>query len=368
MLRSILPWLVSVTAICLPHGAAPAAVPEDTPCLACVSEVSGEAPPGQLFSDFDQPPKDVSRLGTTWFCYNDAQGRTDISARSDYSNILGGALVDTADPASKPQLRIDGNGRVANGAAIDFTVGKQYFAISSFKPSEPHVGIGARLQDDLGGTYDLSRDSVTGFYFEYRLSGTGVGTVRLEARAYQPSWPGEIESSRLWWGRSLPSTGGAWKAARVMLSDLRLPAEGEALLDSAQRPLNIREMTDLQWSVYGQPGGAGTLALDNVRFLGARRLTPLHASIPARRGFGEAPRIQARLSGSFLVANLPGGTQADFLELVSPGGRTVHRAASPAGARLDVTGLVPGRYVLTAGRFGQPAGVRPMSLPVFLGR
>lgn len=289
----------AVLAVSLTLSHAGAGRPKDPPCTACVGQVGMGPSLGPLLSDFETAPFAKSTLGTGWFGFNDAEGRIDITQASDYSTFIRGVTMDSENPTVPIRLDIQGNGRTGNGAAIEFTLGKQFYPISSFTPVDPFIGLGLELSNDRGDTYNLATDSAKGIYFEYRLAGSGVALVRFEARAYQPDWSVMMDQGRHWWGRSLPATGGAWKGARILFLELVMPEEGKALVDSARRPLNSREMMFMQWSVYGEAGAAGSLALDNVHLMGARSLTPL--SVP--RKVARRPLMSTGKAASLVTLN-----------------------------------------------------------------
>lgn len=342
-----------LSAMSLTLPAAGSGRPKDPPCTSCVVQVGLGPSLGILLSDFDSAPVAQSRLGTGWSGFNDAEGRIDISGPSDYSRFTRGALVDSAMPAGPSALVIQGNGRVGNGAAIEFALGKKFYPISSFTPVEPFIGLSLALSNERGDTYDLATDSVAGIYFEYRLAGTGIALVRFEARAYQPDWSVAVDQGRHWWGRSLPTTGGAWQGARILFSELQMPEEGKALVDSARRPLNTREMMFLQWSVYGDTGSAGSLALDHVYFIGARSLTPLPSPIrrkPIQGPVASSDRIKPWVSGRLLHASVPLATVGNSVALIAPGGEVVYQGVLPVGSfDLDLSRYPKGLYYLLTG-------------------
>ena len=275
-------------------------------CTSCVVPVGLGAAKGALFSDFETPPFTGSRIGTDWFSFNDGEGRYSSEDRAGTSAITRGARIDTADPSIRPQLIIKGNGRIGNGASIDFTIGKPFYEISALIPTQPFVGLAVRLANDNGDAYDMSADGCQGVYFEYRLSGAGIQTVRFEARAYQPDWPSSFDAHRIWWNVNLPATNGEWKGAQVLLADLVFPEEGKLGLDSARRALDLKSMTYLQWSITAAPGSNGSLSLDNVHLIGAKQLTPLPSGIRGQhrnRTWTDPPAI--RFTGHGITVEFP---------------------------------------------------------------
>jgi hypothetical protein len=313
-----------------------AALP-DSLCAACVTTVGAGATLGALVSDFETVPYLQSRLGSPWFCYNDASGRADIGSRSDFTDITKGAKTDTSDFSIPPKLAINGNGRVGNGASIDFTMGHQYYEISGFLPLEPFAGIGLRLSNDEGATYDLATDSAKGIYFEYRLSGTGVAKVRFEARGYQADWPASLDSHRAWWNLSLPATGGAWKGAKVMFADLQLAQEAKDHLDSADQALNTKEMMYFQWSVSEAPGTSGSLSIDNVYLIGSKKITPLPTGIRKPERASLAGKADIRSSGRSLSIRMPPGVQGGRVSVRNLRGETlVEKSISSHEIELEV--------------------------------
>ncbi len=335
--------LLGLSMVLSPFVAHSFALP-DTLCTSCLTTLGSGPSLGKLFSDFDSIPFLQSKIGTNWFCFNDAEGRFDVQSRSDFSDITKGALNDTIDLSSPPELQIHGNGKTGNGAAIDFTIGKPFYEISALTKTKPFLGLGVRLSNDGGMTYDLEKDSSTGIYFEYKLSGSGIQQVRFEARAYQQTWGTYFDTHRIWWNLPVPETGGVWKAAKILWTNLVLPQEAKDKIDSADRPLNKKEMMFFSWSVSGDSGMKGSLSLDNVYLVGAKKITPLPIKGSSqKRPFSMGGNLQVRLSGKFLLLSVSSRNTILSISLLNIHGATVLQAAINSDhSELNIASLTKG--------------------------
>jgi len=254
-------------------------------CQNCVSETFGPTGDHKVLSDFegadsDQAGEDGDALLNSrnfyWYSYTDkASGGT-----SAIDNL---ELNEKVTEYENWIMPTDGNGRGGtNGPSIEFTLGPQYNHIDDpSKKIAGFVGIGANLYDDsaaIRGESDLKfldASAFTGVYFEYRTS-QSVDKVDVEvtdncdAANFAADKDGEVLFTRL------SGTGGVWKSAKFTWADLALPGwvkksgtrrGGPAATCGAD--LRKNNLAQLKFKIDAATGGSGTLAIDNVAFLGA---------------------------------------------------------------------------------------------------
>ncbi|MDR2592942.1 MAG: InlB B-repeat-containing protein [Chitinispirillales bacterium] len=136
-------------------------------------------------------------------------------------------------------------GREGQGVSIDFTVGGT---------GNKYVGISISLAND-DVTTPLNANSFTGVYFEYKTTGIN----KMEFAVVEKS--GAIDPAGKDFYKNLPPTNNEWKAAFVKFIDLELPGWAPS------RTLDKTQLAKLQFAY--KDAGAGTIAIDNIYFVGA---------------------------------------------------------------------------------------------------
>jgi hypothetical protein len=206
-----------------------------------------------------------NELGYFWYCYNDAEGRSVSVPGEEFSEIIEGAVVSTEMP-TLPVIEIDGNGYDGgNGAWIKFQLGPTY--AEGGETIKPFVGIGTKLTDDLVEYYNATDGGATGVYFDYQTSGD-IDFIRFEVKAKQVFPNDGIVHHVL-----LPGTGGQWSGASIPFDKLKLP-DWDIVNEMmpSQRELKLDSLDKLQWAFQGDAGSQGTMAVDNVKFIGAKAI------------------------------------------------------------------------------------------------
>jgi hypothetical protein len=305
---------------------------------------------GALLADMDASPNDKNARRYFWYCYNDAENHaTPVASQSDFSRILAGAQIDVEDLTAAPSLVIDAEDKKGYngtpGAYLNFTLGPSFKqAGDTTQIIRPYVGLGTLLSKNgtATDTYDAKADGATGIYFDYMLSSSSPSTeLTLEVYANSFTKGGVVHHVKL------PATCGSgeavWKGATIPFTKLKLPAwQG---VDQTVA-LDATILKKLQWAVQDAPGVQCELAIDNVYFLGATKIT-----VAARmRGTpaDNRPVISARVVKNTLRISQPSGFKNASLALVDTRGATRVQALRRSGKNviLDIKGLAKGVYVL----------------------
>ncbi|MBD3345721.1 MAG: T9SS type A sorting domain-containing protein [Chitinivibrionales bacterium] len=301
-------------------------------CWDCLESAGswGATVDGFTLSDFDGKTPNKNSVGYYWYCYNDAEGRA-VSDATEYSNIFGGVTPNDTDP-TKPIILIDGNGQVGDGAYVEFELGPSYD--QNGQTIKPFVGIGTMLADNLlTSFYNAEAAGADGIYFDYKTSGD-VDNIRFEIKANKDYGNEGIVHQTL-----LPGTDGAWQGARVLWDDLYLPAWDDVAL-LPDKSLKISELEKAQWAFQGSPNASGSIAVDNVGFIGASDVGVVNfAKSTHKQGLTiDHTRNELRFE-------MPAGAKAAHVELISAQGRRVAQAGN--GSFSIPLGLVSsGMYVL----------------------
>ena len=217
-------------------------------CPDCIVDANFEGK-GAKFSDFEGGITE-NAVGAYWYSYDDTpEGSTMITAGAD---VLG--------------LDIGLNGRDgAYGAQIGFILGNPY-AIDG-NTVQPFAGLGTNLTDALEEkSYNASADNVTGIYFEYKTTGLNELVFEVVDRISFNEGRGDAVQHYI----KLPATDGAWVGAVVEWDVLVLPDWDHVVAT----PLNTADLMKLQFKGLGAAQSEGTLAIDNVYFMGATSITP----------------------------------------------------------------------------------------------
>ena len=164
-------------------------------------------------------------------------------------------------------MAIKGNGNPCNGAYIGFQLGKTF--TQGTQVTKPFVGIGTSLCDPLATVfYDATADGVTGVMFDYLV--TGASYVRLEVISMN-----DLSVQGIFWYRLFPQKA-AWQTAVVPFDSLVLPDwDNVKAMDPTVTMLKKNALKKIQFAVQDTPGLKGTIAIDNVYFIGAGKITPI---------------------------------------------------------------------------------------------
>ncbi len=258
-------------------------------CRECVG-VPGQNPTPALLTDFDTAPTNQNAYGFFAYCYNDVGDRTVSAPGVDYSDIYSGVTPNALNP-TKPEIEIEGNGYVDNGAYIEFELGPTFE--EGGETILPFVGIGTGLHNEIlgEGHFNAAQNGATGVYFDYKTTG-GAPEVVFEVKTSQvfPN-TGAVHYIKL------PATNGEWKGATIPFSILKLPRwEDIQQLPASQQQLDKTSLAKLQWAIQGQAGLQGSLAVDNVYFLGMTApVTPLSMNV-ARYGLAAGGTSSLRIA------------------------------------------------------------------------
>jgi hypothetical protein len=326
---------------------------------------------GAILTNFDVSPFNRNARGYSLFCYNDSKNHNPpVASPSDFSQILSGASIDLTDFTKDPVPEISSDTKRGydgtQGAYLKFTLGPTFKQTGdTTNIIKPFVGLGTLLSENGTTTdiYNASLDGATGIYFDYMLASSGAATeLKLEVYANDFSKAGVVHYVRL------PATCAAgqtvWKGATVPFAKLALPAwEGV----DATTALDATKMKKLQWAVQDAAGTQCELAIDNVHFLGATKISSTIAvkfrSIPLKGSRG----ISASLVKNLLRVRLPAGAGAASVRLVDTRGALAAKAPCPSGGTsvLNVNGLAGGVYILElqeAAGAGSVAGAFPITI------
>ncbi|GBU21741.1 hypothetical protein R80B4_01641 [Fibrobacteres bacterium R8-0-B4] len=212
----------AVDSVLLIGSIAPPAAPVTPPstadlCGNCVSETFGPSVPSVLLTDF-----------------------------TTKRNALGGYGYSYSGPGSTDEEGADG--RLGNGLSAAFT-------IAGTDADDRYAGVGFDLIDanDLEET-PLNASNFNGIYFEYKTTGTGVDKIKFEVIEKAGGGGKNFYIN-------LPGTGGGWKAAVVNFNTLVFPSWATPV-----RTFSKTELVKLQFAYTAL--GSGTIAIDNVYFLG----------------------------------------------------------------------------------------------------
>jgi len=188
-----------------------------------------------------------------------------------------------------------GNG--GDGVSIDFTVGGT---------GDKYVGISINLADSAFER-PLDASKFTGVYFEYKTTEINkmVFAVVEKSGALIPA--GED------FYKNLPPTNGEWKAARVNFAELELPMWAQG------RTLDKTQFAMLQFAYKG--AGAGTIAIDNIYFLGADKFPEIKYALTYK--------VNVNAGGSIVIS---GTTKDSWTDSVAAGEKGPTVTAQPADA------------------------------------
>ena len=257
---------------------------------ACVGCLSLPAPATKaLLSNFETAPYSLNNVGAYWYCYNDGQGRTDMTSRTDYSDINAGIVADTGLAlGASPVIAINGNGNPGNGAYIGFLLGKTFTQAGDVV--KPFVGVGTSLDNSVATTfYNATADGVTGVMFDYLV--TGASYLRLEVISSN-----DLSAQGIVWYRLFPAsaTAGAWQTAVVPFDSLVLPNwDNVKAMDRLNDHVEARPVEKDPVRGTGRTRETrGTIAIDNVYFLGASKITPIGAKVLYHQGEYDGKRPQ----------------------------------------------------------------------------
>ena len=296
-----------------------------------------------LLSDFETTPVNVNTVGRYWYCYNDGQGRTDITSHTDYSDINDGV---TADPTlalgASPLIAISGHGNPGNAAYIGYQLGKNF--TQGTNVVKPFVGVGTSLDDQLATTfYNATADGVTGVMFDYLI--TGASYLRLEVVSSN-----DLSAQGIVWYRLFPKAA-TWQTAIVPFDSLVLPNwDNVKAMDPTLTMLKRNALEKIQFAVQDAAGLQGTIAVDNVYFIGASKITPLGAKVLYRKGNTPENILSANLTNRNLIVTLPSaqGQHIGTISLVNIKGEVISQKAvnvnGGSAARLDVSKVASGMY------------------------
>ena len=339
-------------------------------CPTCVGTPQTPSP-AALLSNMDAPVYNRNARGYYWYCYNDGANRTPpVTAQSQFSAITGGATAPT-DVTMPPTITI---GPVATsgshgysstyGADILFTLGPTYNkAAGDNIQIKPFVGVGTSLwyETTSSDVYNAGADGATGVYFDYMLTtnvvAPKVSYLRLEVYANLFSKEGVVHYI------DLPATGaGVWKGATVPFNKLVLP-KWEGVVSAS---LDASMLKKLQWVIQDGDGTIGELAIDNVYFLGATKIT---SSLGAIKYQYNAAKAMGGISASMINNNLkvtfPQEMNNASVTLVNTKGSVIVKDMTVANhaAMVDVAGVARGVYMLTV-KASTKAGAFNKTMPV----
>jgi hypothetical protein len=147
-------------------------------------------------------------------------------------------------------LESGSEGRERDGYSVDF-------AVKGTNVNDRYAGIGINLSDNAV-TVPLNASTFTGIYLEYKT--TGIEKVRVEVIDKAGALDPKGEDFYIY----LPATNGVWKSATIPFTALFPPSwvkPAPSFNKSNLAKINIATKTL----------GTGTIAVDNVYFLGASR-------------------------------------------------------------------------------------------------
>jgi len=245
-------------------------------------------PSHDLFSSFENPPKSVTPLGTSWFAYDDHE---DLGN----SSITSGAAVDH----KKGRFPLDwsaantGFNSTGSGAAVQMHFGKtlkQVHTRGDTTEVQGFTGIGCTMYDSakalyfnaatgklgaVGGTG--STDSI---YFEYLADGD-FRYLTLEIRdssdVPDKNAPGgkNKRGKGLAWYRNFPKTGpNIWRSVCIPFDSLVTHSTWK---DDKYIPLDKSNLATIQFRAQGPEGSQGVIQIDNVYFPGIDFAAPAGA-------------------------------------------------------------------------------------------
>ncbi|MDR2694173.1 MAG: hypothetical protein LBB74_08170 [Chitinispirillales bacterium] len=189
-------------------------------CASCVSTTFEPSTPSVLLTDFTSSP---NALGYYEYSYN-----------NDASTIK-----DSTD------------GRQGKGKSIQFT------AAAAGTTDNIYVGIGINLSDETVAA-PLNASTFTGIYLEYKT--TGLDKVKVEV----VDKTGALTPAGKDFYVYLPGTDGAWKSAAIPFTELVAPS-----WVTPAPAFNKANLAKIQ--IATNTAGTGTIAVDNIYFLGADR-------------------------------------------------------------------------------------------------
>jgi hypothetical protein len=283
---------------------------------------------------------------------------------------VAGATLDETDLLKDPSITIDTLAKKGYngtpGAYLNFTLGPNFKQAGDTGATiKPFVGVGTLLSQNGTSTdaYNAQADGATGVYFDYMLSSNNSSTeLRLEVYANSFSMGGVVHYIKL------PATGATgeaiWKGAAVPFVKLKLPAwEGV----NQPEALDAKIMKKLQWAVQDAPGTQCELAIDNVYFTGATKISVADAvkfeNIPIRDG----KRISASIQKKSLKVSLPASIDNASVNLVDTKGAVTTVGSRYTGQssfiNIDTRRLAQGVYVLVI-KEKMNGGVFTWTIPV----
>ena len=319
-------------------------------CPSCVGAPDSGAQLGALLSD--APPSMRNARNYYWFCYNDSKNHVPpVLSQSEFSQIVAGAAIDGEDMEKNPTLAIDSDVKKGYnntpGAYIKFRLGPTFRQSSdSTNIVRPFVGLGTLLSE--GGTttdvYDAKADGATGIYFDYMLASSSPNTeLKLEVYANDFKMGGVVHYIKI------PATCAAgetvWKGATIPFSKLKLP-NWDGVNQTVTLDATI--MKKLQWAVQDAPGVKCELAIDNVYFVGATKISVANGVKFQGVARKEGNTISASLIKNFLKISLPLGTSNASIALVDTRGAIASTISQRAGQSviMNIKGLSRGVYIL----------------------
>lgn len=266
-----------------------------------------------------------------WYAYNDAKDRiiktTPIQHFSWLDTAGGFCSYDSTDTNQTfPIISLKGpvgpNTTVIDTAPmIKYTLGPKYKKVSLINPLdtnivEPFVGIGLTFVDE-DSAYVYNADSVQGVYFDYKLNSTTDAYLMFSVITKQKF----IAEGAKYYVK-LPATGDAWKGAVVGFDHLDLPPWDDK--DTAAI-YNFRKdsILGLQWSIEGDSGNTGTIAIDNVYLLDSVNIIPIITDPISFKNNGMNYKVNFRQFNNRLSFAVPTGTRFVSAKLYNIQGREV---------------------------------------------
>ena len=230
-----------------------------------VPVASSTLPASGLFSSFDENPSNVSKLGTYWYAYNDAE----IGGASE---VLDGALLDETTGRLLITIAEEGSGSdgVGKGAKLMYAIGptidKEGVDVQGF------VGIGCNLYDSANAMYwNATSAGANSVYFHYIAHGD-LNQITVEISDFydvaDKNSPTKKISDRgdgVLWFIDLPATGEEWYAVQIPFSALKIHESWEG---ANAIPFDPTRMAKLQFKAQGPENSGGVIGVDNIYFPG----------------------------------------------------------------------------------------------------
>jgi len=164
-------------------------------------------------------------------------------------NALGGYGYSYSDAGSTDEAGTVGRGSGNNGLSTTFT-------IAGTDPDKRYAGVGFNLSDDNDPEKTpLNASGFTGIYFEYRTTGLEMVKVEFVDKAGVSKPEGKD------FYINLPGTSGEWMSANIPFTALDVPS-----WVTPKPAFNKSNLAKIQ--IVSNVLGSGTIAIDNVYFLG----------------------------------------------------------------------------------------------------